>query len=74
MLVFLAAVTVTFLIMTGKRFAAPSVLHAMDRLGRETVVTPGSAQTTETDFEGARLSLLAGNSQQSMHPSLDGGL
>lgn len=52
----------------------PSVLHAMDWLRGETVVTPGSAHTTETDFEGARLCLLAGNRQQSMHPSLDGGL
>lgn len=30
------------------RFTAPSVLHAVDRLGREAAVTPGSACSSET--------------------------
>lgn len=31
-----------------KRFTAPSVLHGVDRLGREAVVTPGSAHGRES--------------------------
>lgn len=38
-----------------ERLTAPSELHAVDRLGREVVVTTGSAHSREreTDFEGA---------------------
>lgn len=36
-----------FFFFLEERFTAPSVLHAVDRLGREAVVTTGSAHSRE---------------------------
>lgn len=49
----------------------PSVLHALDRLGREAVVTTGSAHSRDTDFQGARQSLRAGNNHATEQTSID---
>lgn len=40
-----------FLFLLEEKFTAPSVLHAVDRLGREAVVTTGSTHSRERERE-----------------------
>lgn len=60
-----------YLFFLRRNLRPPSVLHALDRLGREAVVTTGSAHSRDTDFQGARQSLRAGNNHATEQTSID---